>query len=79
MIAYKKEATVDDDGALVLDGLPFSAGAEVEVIVLERKAASASHADEALSDSEKYPLRGSVLRYDDPFEPVAVEDWEALQ
>lgn len=23
-------------------------------------------------------LRGSVLRYDDPTEPVAAEDWEAL-
>lgn len=24
-------------------------------------------------------LRGSVLRYDDPFEPVGVEDWDALK
>jgi hypothetical protein len=24
-------------------------------------------------------LKGSVLRYDDPFEPIDVEDWEALQ
>jgi antitoxin (DNA-binding transcriptional repressor) of toxin-antitoxin stability system len=24
-------------------------------------------------------LRGSVLRYDDPLEPVGLEDWEALQ
>jgi hypothetical protein len=24
-------------------------------------------------------LKGSVLRYDDPFEPVGVEDWEALK
>ncbi len=24
-------------------------------------------------------LRGSVLRYDDPMEPVALEDWEALE
>lgn len=23
-------------------------------------------------------LRGTVLRYDDPTEPVALEDWEAL-
>ena len=23
-------------------------------------------------------LRGSVLRYDDPTEPVGVEDWESL-
>ncbi len=24
-------------------------------------------------------LRGSVLRYDDPTEPVGLEDWEALE
>ncbi|WP_374728904.1 type II toxin-antitoxin system Phd/YefM family antitoxin [Caballeronia concitans] len=24
-------------------------------------------------------LRGSVLFYDDPFEPVGLEDWEALK
>jgi prevent-host-death family protein len=24
-------------------------------------------------------LRGTVLRYDDPLEPVGVEDWEALR
>ncbi|MCX7302870.1 MAG: type II toxin-antitoxin system Phd/YefM family antitoxin [Hyphomicrobiales bacterium] len=24
-------------------------------------------------------LKGSVLRYDDPFEPVGVDDWEALK
>jgi prevent-host-death family protein len=24
-------------------------------------------------------LRGSVLRFDDPLEPVGVEDWEALR
>ena len=24
-------------------------------------------------------LRGTVLRYDDPFEPVRLEDWEALR
>lgn len=24
-------------------------------------------------------LRGTVLRYDDPFEPVGLEDWDALK
>jgi hypothetical protein len=26
----------------------------------------------------RYPLRGSVLRYEQPTEPVAESDWEAL-
>jgi antitoxin (DNA-binding transcriptional repressor) of toxin-antitoxin stability system len=25
------------------------------------------------------PLRGMVMRYDDPFEPVGLDDWEALK
>ena len=26
-----------------------------------------------------HPLAGTVLKYEDPFEPVAVEDWHVLQ
>jgi hypothetical protein len=26
-----------------------------------------------------FPLQGSVIRYDDPFAPVAEADWESLQ
>ena len=27
-----------------------------------------------------YPLRGTVIHYDEPFEPaVSLEDWEVLQ
>ena len=30
--------------------------------------------------SDRYPLRGTVLRYDDPFEPAApIEDWNVLR
>ncbi|WP_170189986.1 hypothetical protein [Geitlerinema sp. P-1104] len=29
-------------------------------------------------DSEHKPLRGRVIRYDEPYEPVATEDWEVL-
>lgn len=28
--------------------------------------------------SEDHPLRGKVVHYDNPYEPVALEDWEAL-
>ena len=28
--------------------------------------------------SESNPLRGKVIHYDEPYEPVAAEDWEAL-
>ena len=32
------------------------------------------------SESNPYPLQGTVIHYDDPFEPaVPIEDWEVLQ
>jgi hypothetical protein len=30
-------------------------------------------------NEDRYPLRGSVLRYDEPTEPVAENEWEALR
>lgn len=72
MNAHRIETTLTTKGMLTLQDLPFDAGATVEVIVLER-------ADEA-SSAPTYPLRGTVARYDDPFEPaVPIEDWEALK
>jgi len=44
-------------------------GKDVEIVVRE--------VDEAAEPADQFPLRGSVLKYDDPFEPVAEEDWEA--
>ncbi|MDJ0516137.1 MAG: hypothetical protein QNJ74_07695 [Trichodesmium sp. MO_231.B1] len=29
--------------------------------------------------SEEHPLKGKVIHYDAPYEPVAQEDWEALK
>jgi hypothetical protein len=67
--AHRLETVLTEDGKLALDNLPFRAGQEVEVIVLPvaRSQAPTSH-----------PLRGSVMRYDDPTAPVAEEDWAAL-
>lgn len=31
------------------------------------------------ADEHLTALRGSVLRYEDPLEPVGLEDWEALE
>ena len=52
-------------------------GKQVEIIVLADEPSpgtSMAATDEAL----RYPLRGSVRRYDDPYEgAVAATDWEA--
>jgi hypothetical protein len=66
MNAHKLAATLMEDGTLVLKGLPFHAGDTVEIIILEQpkeeRPRQAIQAD--------YPLQGTVLRYDDPFEPA---------
>ena len=75
MQAHKIEVVLSENGTLVLQGLPFRAGEAVEVIILERPA--------PLSDSNhsaEFPLQGTVLHYDEPFEPaVAPEDWDVLK
>lgn len=64
MSVHISETTVDPQGRVVLDHLPFQPGEKVEVVI--RSQAMSSRRD----------LKGSVLRYNDPFEPVALEDWE---
>ncbi len=71
MNAHRVETTINQDGTLTLDGLPFRAGDEVEVIILERPARR--------DGSNPYPLRGQPVRYDAPTEPVAENEWGALQ
>jgi hypothetical protein len=70
MPTHRTEAVLSEDGKLSLDNLPFRAGQAVEVIV--RPAAHPT----APAD---HPLRGTVLRYDRPTDPVADTDWDALR
>jgi hypothetical protein len=89
MNAYKIETTLSEDGALLLQGLPFHMGDAVEVIILERSGDSLSETSSSRQEkaglveqkSELYPLQGKQpYRYDDPFEPAtALEDWEVLK
>ncbi|HXG66684.1 MAG TPA: hypothetical protein VNO70_16405 [Blastocatellia bacterium] len=71
MSTYRVETTVDSDGSITLDHLPFQAGDAVEVIIIARSTQS--------GEQRRYPLRGTVIRYANPTDPVAVEDWGALQ
>lgn len=80
MIAHKVQAIVTQDGKLLLQGLPFHAGARVEVIVLDESAdITESPAQQAATD--QYPLRGKQpYQFDDPFSPaVPLEDWDTLK
>ena len=69
--AHRIEATVGKHGNLVLENLPFEPGQPVEVLVLSKAAPS--------EGGQSKTLRGSVLEYHHPFDPVANEEWEALR
>lgn len=79
MNAHKIETSLTEDGTLVLKGLPFHAGDVVEVIILQPQTAQHQIKSLETQNTNLYPLRGKVIRYDDPTEPVALEDWEYLQ
>ncbi|HEX28809.1 hypothetical protein J7M22_16635 [Candidatus Poribacteria bacterium] len=71
MQAYRVETVVAQDGTLTIKGIPFRSGEKVEVIILSR-----SH---ELKKEELYSLRGKPIRYLEPFESVAENDWEVLR
>ena len=71
MKAYRVEKQIAANGELKLSGLPFKEGDTVEVIILLDE--TGSH---PVTSS---PLRGKVIEYLDPTEPVGEEDWELLK
>ena len=71
MNAHRIETTIDQDGTLILNGIPFQAGDQVEVIILQRPPKP--------NGDNPYPLRGQPLNYDVPIEPVAENEWNALR
>jgi len=71
MRAHRVDAVISKNGELRLDRLPFGEGEAVEVNVLPR----APDEEPAL----RFPLRGLPVQYDEPCQPVAESDWDALQ
>ena len=68
MLAHRIEATITHDRTLTLENLPFHSGDQVEIIILSRP--------RRISEQVGYSLRGSVIQYVEPMEPVAQDDWE---
>ena len=66
MRTYRIEKRVSANGELHLDALPFREGELVEVIVLA--------CEEEEHQSSSLSLRGTVLEYIDPTEPVAQDE-----
>ncbi|MBV6623229.1 MAG: hypothetical protein KI793_09895 [Rivularia sp. (in: Bacteria)] len=79
MNAHKIETVLNEDGTLTLQGLPFHAGDAVEVIILKTSISKQQPASQSQVKDNAYPLEGKVIHYDNPTEPVALEDWQFLQ
>lgn len=72
MKALRFEATPSEKGKLTLVDDALEAGQSVEVIVLLPEGKQ--------SAQKPYPLRGSLLKYEQPFEPaVSAEDWNTAR
>ncbi len=56
---YKGEAKIEADGSVTIKGIPFQAGERVEVII--------RGCESTEGNGERYPLRGTPVRYTDPF------------
>ncbi len=69
MDAHQVDTTLEQDGTLTLNDLPFAAGDEVEVIIRARETKA--------NEQARYPLRGQPIQYDEPTMPVAQDDWAA--
>jgi hypothetical protein len=80
MNAHKIEITLTEHGTLTLRDLPFHAGEAVEVIILEAKHPQQQVLIKPQSNTNLYPLQNTQpYSYEDPIEPVGLEDWEVLQ
>jgi hypothetical protein len=71
MRVYKTEKIMPKNGTLSLEALPFQEGEAVEIIVLPL--------EKQVNTKKEYPLRGKVIKYEKPFEPVAQDDWNVLK
>lgn len=70
MTAHRMKVVVGPNGKLVLEGPPFLAGEQIELIMLAEPTQQ--------KQDDRYPLRGKgPYSFDDPFAPaVPPEDWE---
>ncbi|MBK9602161.1 MAG: hypothetical protein IPO36_10010 [Anaerolineales bacterium] len=66
---FRTKTLITKGGKLSINGLPFRTGETVEVFIRRGKKATRS----------KYPLRGKMIVYRDPFKSVAVSDWESAK
>lgn len=76
---YESEAVVDPSGTVRVEAVPFATGDRVRVFVMHEPSCGPrrhSEADVQLSRVRRSGLKGTVMRYDRPTDPVGEEDWD---
>ncbi len=69
MRTFYLDAVLKEDGKLLLEHLPFAQGDTIQVFISAREGTTADQSS----------LVGTVLKYQQPLEPVAQEDWATAQ
>jgi len=69
MEGHRIEATLDRDGTLTLEHLPFHAGETVQITIVGK--------DEDSTSTQRRSLRGTPVTIVDPFSSVAEHEWES--
>ncbi len=71
MVVYRLETIVPQNSELLIKALPFLPGEAIEVIILARSLPG--------DTLPHFPLQGTILKYEDPTEPVTEAEWDVLQ
>ena len=71
MQTLRIETTVPKNREIKLNLAPFRPGDSVEVIVLSRMPEKIA--------PDQFPLKNTVVKYENPTAPVAEDDWNVLQ
>jgi hypothetical protein len=69
MKTVTRTTTITSEGTLLLEDLPLRVGDEVKVIVRLQ--------GRGIEGADRYPLQGTPYSFTEPFDGVAVQDWEA--
>lgn len=67
---HRTETSVEQNGTIVLSGLPFRKGDKVIVIITTRPPTAPRNT--------RYSLRSLPVEYKNPLDPVAESDWSVL-
>ena len=69
MGSFKTVTTIKKNHKIEIENVPFENGMEVEIEVSINKK----------NENKNYILRDKLIKYEDPYKPVAVDDWEVLK